>query len=113
MPRGGPRKGAGRKAADGAMFLSRHAVMLDHETLAKLRALGLGNLSAGIRRVTRLAEVLRFPGQLEDGLEFVVMRTKIDKFSIAVHETVADVYFDCNLVFGSLDEAIDRAERMT
>jgi hypothetical protein len=47
-PRGGPREGAGRKPTHGAP-MTRHQVMLDAETLAHLKEIGGGNLSAGIR----------------------------------------------------------------
>lgn len=48
-PRGGAREGAGRPAADGASGMSRVNVTLDSGTIAKLRELGGGNLSVGIR----------------------------------------------------------------
>lgn len=40
----------GRKTPDGAEDLARHLVMLDPKTVTRLRALGDGNLSAGIRK---------------------------------------------------------------
>lgn len=40
----------GRPPADGAQDLARHLVMLDPKTVTRLRALGDGNLSAGIRK---------------------------------------------------------------
>lgn len=46
---GGARKGAGRKAKDGAAGLTRFSVTLDRTSADKLRLLGGGNLSAGIR----------------------------------------------------------------
>lgn len=48
-PRGGARAGAGRKAADGAAGMTRVNVMLDAHSITKLRELGGGNLSVGVR----------------------------------------------------------------
>jgi hypothetical protein len=52
-PRGGSRAGAGRKTADGATGMTRVNVMLDAASIEKLRALGGGNLSVGIRTAAR------------------------------------------------------------
>ena len=48
--RGGARKGAGRKTADGASGVIRKQVTLDQPSIDTLRALGEGDLSIGIRR---------------------------------------------------------------
>lgn len=48
--RGGPGRGQGLKADDGAANLTRKQVMLDADTVTALTALGDGNLSLGIRR---------------------------------------------------------------
>ena len=47
----------GRKTPDGAEDLARHLVMLDPKTVTRLRALGDGNLSAGIRLAAKRARV--------------------------------------------------------
>lgn len=47
---GGAGRGQGRPAADGATNLSRKNVSLDGATIERLRALGDGDLSLGIRR---------------------------------------------------------------
>lgn len=47
--RGGARKGAGRKPKDGRCAMKRYNVTLDAATVAKLRHIGHGNLSVGIR----------------------------------------------------------------
>lgn len=49
MPRGGIRKGQGRKAPDGVVDTVRVNVSLDPATIEKARDIGDGNLSAGIR----------------------------------------------------------------
>jgi hypothetical protein len=46
---GGPGRGGGLRAADGATNLLRRQVSLDPETIATLTAIGDGNLSLGIR----------------------------------------------------------------
>ncbi len=46
---GGARKGAGKPALYGAA-MGRYNVMLDAETVRKLKQIGGGNLSKGIRR---------------------------------------------------------------
>lgn len=53
-PRGGPRKGSGVKAADGAAT-SRKQLTLDADTLATFARLGGGNVSLGAREAARLA----------------------------------------------------------
>lgn len=52
--RGGPGRGQGRRANDGAIYLRRRSVSLDDETVASLRKLGGGDLSLGIRRAAKL-----------------------------------------------------------
>ena len=47
---GGPGRGGGRKAADGATGLVRRNIMIDEQSATKLRAHGDGDLSLGIRR---------------------------------------------------------------
>jgi len=56
--RGGTREGAGRKPI-GDRPMTRHQVMLDISTVDKLRALGGGNLSEGIRLSARRINVKR------------------------------------------------------
>lgn len=48
--RGGPGRGGGRTAADGAVNLERKQVSLDPQTIAVLSELGDGQLSLGIRK---------------------------------------------------------------
>ena len=48
--RGGARVGAGRATADGAQGVIRKNVTLDQASIDKLRTLGDGDLSLGIRR---------------------------------------------------------------
>lgn len=48
--RGGPGRGQGRKAADGAHNLRQHSVMLDPASIATAKRLGGGEISVGIRR---------------------------------------------------------------
>ena len=48
--RGGPGRGGGHKAKDGAVALRRYQVSLDDESVQALRQLGDGELSLGIRR---------------------------------------------------------------
>jgi len=55
------RKGPGRPTPDPAGALHRHQVMLDEATVEALRALGEGNLSAGVRRAAALARQIRPP----------------------------------------------------
>jgi len=50
--KGGPRKGAGAKPLY-SEAMRRFQVMLDDATAEKLKALGEGNLSAGIREAAR------------------------------------------------------------
>lgn len=50
--KGGPRKGAGAKPLY-SEAMNRFQVMLDAATVEKLKALGGGNLSAGIREAAR------------------------------------------------------------
>lgn len=50
--KGGAREGAGAPPKYGEA-MSRYQVILDDDTVAKLRALGDGNLSAGIRTAAR------------------------------------------------------------
>lgn len=52
VKKGGPRKGAGAKPIY-AEAMARFQVMLDAVTVEKLKALGGGNLSAGIREAAR------------------------------------------------------------
>ena len=52
---GGPREGAGRKPLLGKP-MARYQVMLDSATARKLRELGKGNLSAGIRAAAELTD---------------------------------------------------------
>jgi hypothetical protein len=54
--RGGPREGAGRKPL-GEEPMMRHQVMLDAKTVDKLKALGGGNLSEGIRLAAKRIRV--------------------------------------------------------
>lgn len=46
---GGPGRGQGIKAADGATGLKRRSISIDDASAATLRQLGNGNLSVGIR----------------------------------------------------------------
>lgn len=48
--RGGARLGGGRKTSDGVDGVVRKNVTLDHATINKMRAIGDGDLSLGIRR---------------------------------------------------------------
>jgi len=48
--RGGPGRGQGVKAADGATGLKRTNITIDAESATTLRAFGDGDLSLGIRR---------------------------------------------------------------
>lgn len=47
---GGPGRGQGRRAADGASCVERKNVTLDANSIEVLRSLGEGDLSLGIRR---------------------------------------------------------------
>lgn len=49
---GGPRKGAGMKAKDGAKGLKRYGSYLDDETVTKARKIGSG-MSHGLRVAVR------------------------------------------------------------
>lgn len=51
--RGGAGLGGGRRAEDGAAGLRRRTVLLDDATVERLRALGDGELSLGIRRAAQ------------------------------------------------------------
>lgn len=51
---GGARNGAGRKPADGATGLQRRTITLDDKRADKLRKLGGGDLSLGIRKAADL-----------------------------------------------------------
>jgi hypothetical protein len=57
--RGGPRRGPGRPTPDGARNMRGHFVTLDAASVATLRAIGEGNLSAGIRRAAVIAREAR------------------------------------------------------
>lgn len=52
-PKGGPRKGAGIATDTGGAKTERHTVTLDAATVARMKALGTGNLSRGIREAAR------------------------------------------------------------
>lgn len=54
--KGGPRDGAGAKPLY-AEAMMRFQVMLDAATVEKLKALGGGNLSAGIREAAKRARI--------------------------------------------------------
>ena len=51
--KGGPRKGAGLARDTGGAKTERHTVTLDAATVAKMRGIGAGNLSRGIREAAR------------------------------------------------------------
>ena len=51
--KGGPRKGAGLAADTGGAKTARHTVTLDKTTVARMKELGAGNLSRGIREAAR------------------------------------------------------------
>lgn len=53
--RGGPGRGQGRRALDGAQGMKRTNVMLDDKTIDRAVALGDGNLSLGIRAAVEIA----------------------------------------------------------
>jgi hypothetical protein len=59
LARGGARPGAGRPTPDNVRNTRAHQVTLDAASEATLRALGEGNLSAGIRRAAALARECR------------------------------------------------------
>ena len=50
---GGARKGAGLATDTGGASTERHTVTLDAATVAKMREIGAGNLSRGIREAAR------------------------------------------------------------
>ena len=50
---GGARKGAGLATDTGGARTERHTVTLDAATVAKMRGIGAGNLSRGIREAAR------------------------------------------------------------
>ena len=52
-PRGGSRKGAGLAPDAGGAKTERHTVTIDAATAARMKALGAGNLSRGIREAAR------------------------------------------------------------
>lgn len=51
--RGGPRKGAGLASDTGGAKTERHTVTLDAGTVERMKSLGCGNLSRGIREAAR------------------------------------------------------------
>jgi hypothetical protein len=51
--KGGPRKGAGLAKDAGGAKTERHTVTLDVATVARMKELGAGNLSRGIREAAR------------------------------------------------------------
>lgn len=50
---GGPRKGAGLATDAGGAKTERHTVTLDSVTVERMKAIGSGNLSRGIREAAR------------------------------------------------------------
>lgn len=55
--RGGARPNSGPKPPEGDIDVRKVTVMLDEETITKLRKAGAGNLSAGIRLAGRKLRV--------------------------------------------------------
>lgn len=51
--KGGPRKGAGLATDTGGAKTERHTVTLDAVTVERMKELGAGNLSRGIREAAR------------------------------------------------------------
>ena len=54
-PKALPRSNAGRKTELNGEPVERHQVMLDEMTVRKLRVLGEGNVSKGVRQATLVA----------------------------------------------------------
>ena len=55
--KGGARKGAGRKATDGALKVMRKLVTLDAPTVTKAQKIGDGELSRGLRVAVKAYKV--------------------------------------------------------
>ncbi|MDV7391888.1 hypothetical protein RZS08_11060 [Arthrospira platensis SPKY1] len=58
---GGPGRGQGRKPLYGESPASRVNVTLDEETIKQAKAMGAGNLSAGLREAVRIAQARTEP----------------------------------------------------
>lgn len=72
-PRGGARKGAGRKTADGTSGMHKRSVSLDDATIGGLTALGEGELSLGIRRAWALIVAVD-----RDALDVALAKTGVE-----------------------------------